>query len=443
MPTIPPYVDPNLIPNSQSPLTNYGAGQRPTTGGPRQSSNQLTDILGMGDPLFGMLFGGGSTHFQPYQDANGQWVFQNPNERNPVPISTVPGAGLTPGRAGRNLADQTQSLQNILPYLTEALNKAGVSSALGGLDASRATSGGYAELQANLFNTYGPVLNQIGNEIQRQNALASASRENEVLQGPGKDLVKNAYDLSQIYDKPYYDTRAQSSSRLKDLMDSIDLSGGLSETERREIQQGQARQGIQRGTLNAPSNTDVVSNAMQFGQAGHARQQEAKSNLSDAIAKAAAFLPTAKSGVDVFQTATGRSSSTNPGQSLFTGTKDANNSNSYGLAGNLLSAGTNISTTGMNIDANKKDWLDKFNQIASGIGSIAGVAGAAAGCWIAREVYGARNTDWIRFRHWLFVYAPKWFRNLYLENGERFAKWIHNKPFIKSIIRKWMNSKIN
>jgi len=31
---------------------------------------------------------------------------------------------------------------------------------------------------------------------------------------------------------------------------------------------------------------------------------------------------------------------------------------------------------------------------------------------------------------------------MYAEYGERFANWISDKPRIKSIIRKWMNSKI-
>ena len=80
------------------------------------------------------------------------------------------------------------------------------------------------------------------------------------------------------------------------------------------------------------------------------------------------------------------------------------------------------------------------------IGSIAG-AGVGAGikkklCWVAREVYGPTNPAWLQFRKWMFTESPNWFFKLYAEYGERFANWISNKPRIKSIIRKWMDSKI-
>lgn len=77
---------------------------------------------------------------------------------------------------------------------------------------------------------------------------------------------------------------------------------------------------------------------------------------------------------------------------------------------------------------------------SSAIGSILG--GAMTLCWVAREVYGAQNPKWVLFRNWLLVDSPSWFRNLYVRHGERFAKFISNKPKLKSIIRIWMNTKI-
>jgi hypothetical protein len=64
-------------------------------------------------------------------------------------------------------------------------------------------------------------------------------------------------------------------------------------------------------------------------------------------------------------------------------------------------------------------------------------------CWVAREVYGEKNPKWIQFRSWLLVDSPAWFfRNLYIRHGERFAKFISNKPKLKHIVRFWMNTKI-
>lgn len=63
-------------------------------------------------------------------------------------------------------------------------------------------------------------------------------------------------------------------------------------------------------------------------------------------------------------------------------------------------------------------------------------------CWVAREVYGIDNPKWVQFRNWLFNDAPSWFRNLYIKRGEKFAKFISNKPLLKNIIRSWMDTKI-
>jgi len=81
---------------------------------------------------------------------------------------------------------------------------------------------------------------------------------------------------------------------------------------------------------------------------------------------------------------------------------------------------------------------------SSGLMGAAGSIGSAliGLCWVAREVYGYDNPKWILFRSWLLNNSPSWFRNLYIKYGERFAKFISNKPVLKNIIRKWMNTKI-
>ena len=89
--------------------------------------------------------------------------------------------------------------------------------------------------------------------------------------------------------------------------------------------------------------------------------------------------------------------------------------------------------------------------IMSGLGSLggglAGGIGAAGSvgaffCWVAREVYGEHNPAWKMFRMWMFTESPSWFFNLYKNYGERFAKFISDKPRIKARIRIWMDSKI-
>jgi hypothetical protein len=63
-------------------------------------------------------------------------------------------------------------------------------------------------------------------------------------------------------------------------------------------------------------------------------------------------------------------------------------------------------------------------------------------CWVAREVYGAENPQWLLFRAWLLTEAPTWLRDLYVAHGEAFAAWIHDKPLVKAAVKALMDRAI-
>ena len=63
-------------------------------------------------------------------------------------------------------------------------------------------------------------------------------------------------------------------------------------------------------------------------------------------------------------------------------------------------------------------------------------------CWVAREVYGITNPQWLLFRSWLLGDAPTWFRNLYINRGESFAQWLSHNSWLKPAIRTWMDARI-
>lgn len=87
-------------------------------------------------------------------------------------------------------------------------------------------------------------------------------------------------------------------------------------------------------------------------------------------------------------------------------------------------------TSGTTTDSKMRAWAP-----------YAAAAGSAA-CWVAREVYGIENPKWLDFREWMLNDSPAWFRALYLKFGERFAKFISDKPKVKAVIRRWMDSKV-
>ena len=67
--------------------------------------------------------------------------------------------------------------------------------------------------------------------------------------------------------------------------------------------------------------------------------------------------------------------------------------------------------------------------------------GLGAMCWVAREVYGVHDPKWTEFREWMFTKSPDWFRNAYMKYGERAAAVVKRLPFLKAIIRPFMDAK--
>ena len=111
----------------------------------------------------------------------------------------------------------------------------------------------------------------------------------------------------------------------------------------------------------------------------------------------------------------------------------------------LQQRGQDITFQGMQAQADATRSAGYMELAGAGIsagGTMGASALAPAKCWVAREVYGIENQKWLQFREWLTYQAPRWFDRLYIKYGERFAKFISNKPRVKSIIRKWMNTKI-
>lgn len=78
----------------------------------------------------------------------------------------------------------------------------------------------------------------------------------------------------------------------------------------------------------------------------------------------------------------------------------------------------------------------------AGIGAAGMLGAAKILCWVAREVYGNTNPDWLTFREWMVNEAPSWLRAVYIKYGEWFAGFIKDKPRVKWFIKLWMDSKI-
>jgi len=85
-------------------------------------------------------------------------------------------------------------------------------------------------------------------------------------------------------------------------------------------------------------------------------------------------------------------------------------------------------------------WGQQKNPL-TGI-NIAGSAWGAT-CWVAAEIFGGdytekeswENTKTINARYYIINLAPRWFNRFYNKHGEAIAKFIHNKPILKAVLR--------
>jgi hypothetical protein len=99
------------------------------------------------------------------------------------------------------------------------------------------------------------------------------------------------------------------------------------------------------------------------------------------------------------------------------------------------------------LDADAQDAASRRqakSNAGSAVGGLIGTLGAAAiqFCWVAREVYGVSDLRWVKFRYWMLEDSPKWLYWLYSKYGKTFAKFIKNKPTVKSVLKRFMDKVI-
>jgi len=204
-----------------------------------------------------------------------------------------------PPDVSHSTADQLQALIQYLPGLSKVFNEQLLPTEQANLATQQAIAPGQQALDTQLYGTYGPQIAKISSDIAAQQTTRDAS----TLAGPGQDLARAAVSAQQIADPEYYRTRALLGQKTNDLLNSIDVNG-LSGSERAEVERRLNQEAQQGGSPDISSGIKTAQNAVTFGSA----LQSKRNALGQAIGEATNFLPTAKSGVDVFQQVTGRPS---------------------------------------------------------------------------------------------------------------------------------------
>ena len=193
-----------------------------------------------------------------------------------------------------------------------------------------------AQEQLAAAKAFVPQYGQLASDEAYREAMSEAGKQVDVLRGPGGQLIDEAYAKAQQVDPEFYGQRAQAGGMLGDLLGSfIDprtreefitdratgelvanpmydagrpggyFTGALSGGEREEVARQVNRAQQMRGGFGGPQNvSDIVSQAMQFGQAA----QRKRDQLGQALGVATSFLPASRSGFDPLQVALGRPS---------------------------------------------------------------------------------------------------------------------------------------
>lgn len=171
-----------------------------------------------------------------------------------------------------------------------------------------------SQLQTQLFQQQMPLLNQVSRDITTQNMLAQAEAEKQVAQGPGRALTQEALATAKLADPEFYALRELLGGKLAEQIRNP-VTGGEYEA----LQRGINQQNVNTGNTRVPTNVGTVVAAQQYGN-------QYQNRLNDALNRATQALPQLKSGMDVFQQATGRAGMVdNQAQNAFKGAESGNN----------------------------------------------------------------------------------------------------------------------
>ncbi len=260
-------------------------------------------------------------------------------------------------RSGNILTSET--IQNIiknLPAYMEVVNSQIAPEARAKLASEKEISPQYQELLTSLYEQFAPRLAKAGAVAEGESRKGSAATDVELLGGSGGRTVRELSALDKEVNPEYYATRAAGANKLGQLLGSIDLNAPNIEAERLVSQEASRS-----GNAAVPSATGTVSNALSFGN----ELQKRRDALGQAINIASGFLAPASGTFNTANIALGKGP-TNTGLTNFAGVKDTTSS-AGATAGGLLGVGAGLVGQEQDIEAQRRDWVDRINE---SIGSI-------------------------------------------------------------------------
>lgn len=250
-----------------------------------------------------------------------------------------------------------QALTQNLPGYMQVANAQVLPQAQAELNTAQQISPAYSQLLTNLYQQYAPQLAQAGTQVENINRTGAAKTDLDILKGSGGDLAREAVKVDKELNPEYYATREKAGKGISDLLGSINLNDANPEAERLINQENQRS-----GNLSSSANgTNTTANALSFGN----ELQKRRDALSSALSTATNFLQPSQGQFNPVVTALNRPS-TNTGSSQFAGVTNPSNQ-AYQSANSVLNTATAANQQSNDINANRRDILDRLNQTTSSI----------------------------------------------------------------------------
>ena len=204
-------------------------------------------------------------------------------------------------------------------------------------DSRNAISPQQSQLELDLFEQFGPLLNEIGRDA----------------------------------DPEFFDNREAASDSFLQLLESLDPNG-LSGSEEAGVERGVNRTLNRDGDRNTGSSGASLKSALSFDD----RLLKKKQTLGAVLNTFPAVQQGSRSGIDTFQLTTGRPSMPSFSQFNPTGSRETGGLTTQFGSQFLGETGSNARQAN-DINSRRKDGFEKFGQVAAGIGNIGRAASGA------------------------------------------------------------------
>lgn len=242
-------------------------------------------------------------------------------------------------------ADVLRDYTKWLPSLVGATGSSLPGLAQNQFNSTLATQPLYNALNLQQAQNYSVPLAEVGQNVQRSNALAGGETNRQSITGAGGASALAAGDLARTSNPNYYNVQDATSKKAVDLMDSINLkglTGGEASTVERGVNQGM--QGT--GNLGLRNNTNTIANAINFGGAFNNKLGILSNALNSANQTATSAQNTGFNPVNIALGQPNASTMGNFGTGTFTntnaGTQNATAGNAFNFGSSVLGGQTSM-----------------------------------------------------------------------------------------------------